>query len=78
MNERTESGTGWEMDLKRAAWEQVAASHNLLERRRVERVRKTETAARQRWGEGRQGLSSPSFLFNSIRDSIPGEWPGGT
>lgn len=48
------------------------------ERRRVERVRKTETEARQRQGEGRQGLTSPSFFFNSIRDSIPGEWPGGT
>ena len=31
------SRTGWEMDLKRAAWEQVAAGHSLLERRRVER-----------------------------------------
>ena len=37
MNKRTEAATGWEMDLKRAAWERVADGHNLLESRRVER-----------------------------------------
>lgn len=63
MNKRTEAGTGWEMDLKRAAWERVADGHNLLESRRVERkhpgLRVHPGVPGPGWGSGRPRTACP-------------------